>query len=260
MRSDNESIARNGGAIRAFVRRLCRVSVGRRAALPAALLGFLLLAGVVSAMPAAAGEATPPPGAFLTTCQNRTYALCAKSECTVLNGVAYCKCSIEHGTSIGLTQRYDGKNVCDLMVEGKGSGYIVSTYSPPPQLLAPNGDLAVYQCSRATATGARAQCDGGLCYRSTRGKPFLKFKKLTRDEIICSCPIYTADPQTPGVGYEVLGPYPCEKSWFKYCDRETANTRDASTLYVGAPTVDGFQYITQRFLDRKVTLRTCRPN
>jgi hypothetical protein len=74
----------------------------------AALAGFLVVAA----------QASPERGPLLTKCKD-TYALCAQAECTVLNGVTYCRCDVRHGTSIGLTQRYDGKDVCDLMVEGK---------------------------------------------------------------------------------------------------------------------------------------------
>jgi hypothetical protein len=33
-----------------------------------------------------------------------------------------------------------------------------------------------------------------------------------------------------------MGPYPCDKSFFKYCKGDTANSKTGSTIYVGAPT------------------------
>ncbi len=36
-------------------------------------------------------------------------------------------------------------------------------------------------------------------------------------------------------GYQILGPYPCDKSFFKYCKSEVANGATGSTIYVGAP-------------------------
>ena len=32
-----------------------------------------------------------------------------------------------------------------------------------------------------------------------------------------------------------MGPYPCDKSFFKYCKAATANNKTGSTIYVGAP-------------------------
>jgi hypothetical protein len=38
-----------------------------------------------------------------------------------------------------------------------------------------------------------------------------------------------------GQGYQILGPYPCDKSFFKYCKSDVANGNTGSTIYVGAP-------------------------
>jgi hypothetical protein len=38
------------------------------------------------------------------------------------------------------------------------------------------------------------------------------------------------------VCYQILGPYPCERSFFENCKKQTANSNPDSTLYVGAPT------------------------
>jgi hypothetical protein len=32
-----------------------------------------------------------------------------------------------------------------------------------------------------------------------------------------------------------MGPYPCDKSFFKYCKGAVANSNTGSTIYVGAP-------------------------
>ena len=32
-----------------------------------------------------------------------------------------------------------------------------------------------------------------------------------------------------------MGPYPCDKSYFKYCKSAVANGKTGSTIYVGAP-------------------------
>ena len=58
---------------------------------------------------------------------------------------------------------------------------------------------------------------------------------MAKDEIICSCPITKQNPADP-VGYQIVGPYPCQQSFFDNCKSTTANSNTASTLYVGAPT------------------------
>src|SRR5215471_5918793 len=74
--------------------------------------------------------------------------------------------------------------------KGAANGYIVSTYSPPVSVLAPNGDRAIYTCPARTSDGAYARCDGGICFTSTEGQSFPGFEQpLAKDQIICSCPI-----------------------------------------------------------------------
>ena len=117
---------------------------------------------------------------------------------------------------------------------------MVSTFSVPESLLK-GGDMAGYTCPGATpgrpgSDGAYAQCDGGICFKSTQKKSFPGFDEpLAKDEIICSCPI-TTQKQTDPVGYQIAGPYPCQQSFFDNCKSTTANSNTGSTLFVGAPT------------------------
>lgn len=55
-------------------------------------------------------------------------------------------------------------------------------------------------------------------------------------EIICSCPITVADPDTATFGYQIAGPFPCEADYFQNCDSATTNRRTGTTIPVGAPT------------------------
>lgn len=131
----------------------------------------------------------------------------------------------------------NGQDVCSVNAEGAANGYEVSTYSPPQSTIAPQGNSAVYNCPGGASEGAYAQCDGGLCFDSTEGASFPGFDKPVPDgQIICACPITTpsADPQKRG--YQIVGPYPCQKSFFQYCMSSTANSNTGSTIYVGAPT------------------------
>ena len=84
---------------------------------------------------------------------------------------------------------------------------------------------------------AYAQCDGGICFRSTEKTTFPGFDKpVPKGQIICSCPITQAKPGADAQSYQILGPYPCDQSFFRYCNGDTANSKTGSTIYVGAPT------------------------
>jgi hypothetical protein len=163
---------------------------------------------------------------------NQTYALCAVSTCFVFNEVAYCKCDVKFGESISLSLEYDqNKDVCTVNEEGVKNGYMVSTFSVPPS----NPNTAIYTCPGGS-NGAYAQCDGGICFKSTRGQSFPGFDEpLAKDEIICSCPITEQSPAS-ALGYQISGPFPCQQSFFDNCKATTANNMTGSSLFVGAPT------------------------
>jgi hypothetical protein len=221
---------------------LCMIPVPRRAW----LVGLGLVMGITLAAggPAGADDRPRPPNCSsptssaspFTILDNQTYALCAAASCFVFNEVAYCKCHVKSGDSISLKFEYNGgKNVCTVNEEGVANGYMVSTFSPPDSILKPNGNQSIYTCPGGS-DGAYAQCDGGICFKSTQGKSFPGFDKPAgEDEIICSCPITKQTPKQR-VGYQIVGPYPCQTSFFQNCKRKTANEKTGSTLYVGAPT------------------------
>jgi hypothetical protein len=176
----------------------------------------------------------------LKICKDQIYALCATASCFVFNDVAYCKCDVEFGDSISEAFTFDHQNVCTVNAQGRRNGYMVSTFSVPASIVKPDGNMALYTCPAATSDGAYAQCDGGICFQSTRGQVFPGFAgRLQQSEIICSCPITIADPSTAKIGYQIVGPYPCQKSFLKNCSSATANTHTGTTIYVGAPTGSG---------------------
>ena len=167
---------------------------------------------------------------------NQTYALCPPASCFVFSDVAYCACDVEFGDSISETFTYDnGKNVCTVNEEGAANGtFMVSTFSVPESVLK-GGDQAIYTCPSGS-DGAYAQCNGGICFTNTEGQSFPGFDEpLAKNQIICSCPITEQNPRSP-VGYQILGPYPCQPSFFENCKEQTANSHTGSTLFVGAPT------------------------
>ena len=184
-------------------------------------------------------------------CRDQTYALCAVASCFVFDQVAYCKCDVEQGDSISLPFEFDGQDVCSVNAEGPANGFMVSTFSLPASVVE-GGDQALYTCSAGTADGSYAQCDGGLCFTSTEASPsFPGFDEpLAEGQIICSCPITTADPDQPSFGYQIAGPFPCEDSFFENCSSATANRRTGSTIPVGAPT--GVPRLLTRLLDGEV--------
>ncbi len=227
--------------------RFCRAGfcLGRARLIGTALVAMLMLVGVLMlaagtacyADDAASGLALASSKPF-KICEGQTYALCATASCFVLNGLSYCKCNVKQGDSISLPFNYDrNKDVCTINAEGKDNGYMVSTFSVPASVIAPVGDRALYDCPAASSTGAYAQCDGGVCFESSQGQSFPGFDKpLKKGQIICSCPITVANPATAKVGYQIAGPYPCERSFFRNCNSAVANKNTGSTIYVGAPT------------------------
>ena len=174
-------------------------------------------------------------GAQFKVCKGQTYALCAAARCNVFDGVAYCQCDVKHGDSISLPfPMGKDEDVCSINAAGAANNYMVSTYSLPSAIVAPTGDQAMYTC-RGDEGGSYAQCDGGMCFRSTEETTFPGFDKpVPKGQIICSCPI-TKSTGDNTQSYQILGPYPCDKSFFKYCKAATANGKTGSMIYVGAP-------------------------
>jgi hypothetical protein len=173
-------------------------------------------------------------GSTFKICKDQTYALCAAARCNVFDGVAYCQCDVKHGNSISLPfVMGKGDDVCSINAAGADNKYMISTYSLPESIVSPQGRTAAYTCPGGDSNGAYAQCDGGLCFKSTEDTTFPGFDQpVPKGQIICSCPITQAGGSQ---GYQILGPYPCDKSFFKYCKGATANSKTGSTIYVGAP-------------------------
>jgi hypothetical protein len=217
----------------------------KRANFPLVLfMGVTLVAGSMAAQqfPTTTADSAKPScrsatdaGNVFKILGNQTYALCATASSFVFNGVAYAKCDIKFGDSIMFGFEFDNgqQDVCTVNEEGVKNGYMVSTFSLPTRVLE-GGDLAVYNCPGGS-DGAYAQCGGGICFKSTQKQSFPGFDKpLGKDEIICSCPI--TQKKVDPVGFQIIGPYPCQQTFFDYCKSTTANTNTGSTIYVGAPT------------------------
>lgn len=212
-------------------------------------------------------NAQPGPGNPFVICQDQRFALCATASCFVYNLVAYCKCNVMQGDSISETLNFSSaegeQNVCNVMQQSVGNGlaeYLVSTFSPPPNA----STIGAYTCPGVANAGsgvpapiAYAQCDGGICFTSSRGKQFPGFPGgLQSDEIICSCPISTflTPGSTNSLGYQISGPFNPEAPLGSRCDASAcANcsvsnpTANGSTLQVGGPTG------TARFLTTELT-------
>jgi hypothetical protein len=181
-------------------------------------------------------ELAPGSPEFFKVCHDQTYALCAVASCYVFDQVAYCKCDVETGDSISLPYDVDGEDVCGVNGGGPANGYMVSTFSVPESVLR-GGDMALYTCPAGKSDGAYAQCDGGLCFTSTEGSPsFPGLGEVGPGQIVCSCPITIANPDSAGFGYQIAGPYPCEDDFFANCESAKTNARTGTTIPVGAPT------------------------
>src|SRR5262245_6062146 len=193
----------------------------------------------------------PPldPEPPFVVCQDQQYALCAAASCFVYAGVAYCKCDILQGDSISLqlsfSSRTGEQNVCDVNQQGKANGYMVSTFSPPSDIVK-GGPAAIYTCHGPANAGdgvvapvAYGECDGCLCFKSTTDTRFPGFKRpLQEDEIICSCPISTAS--TPGstndFGYQIVGKYH-PKALSNRCDADACASCSVPTRTVNGSTI-----------------------
>ena len=173
-------------------------------------------------------------GSSFKVCKDQTYALCAAARCNVFDGVAYCQCDVKHGDSISLPFRMGkGEDVCSINAAGSSNKYMVSTYSLPESIASPQGGGAVYTCQGEDG-GAYAQCDGGLCFRSTEETTFPGSTNRCRKDR-SFVPAQSPSPLPNAQSYQILGPYPCDNSFFKYCKGATANGKTGSTIYVGAP-------------------------
>jgi hypothetical protein len=211
------------------------VAFKRLALVPAILVALLGPMADCVAFGAESSEADPSTPSLAQDkpmiCENQTYALCAGASCFVFNDVAYCTCNVKKGRSISSSFKYDGGNICTLNAEGPYNGYMASTFSPPPGLAAgPGADKALYTCP-ISSRPSYAKCDGGLCFTSTAGRSFPPPTSFGYDQIVCACPIEKASPPH---GVEIIGPYPCQKSFRQAaCERATANNDTGSTVYDG---------------------------
>lgn len=131
----------------------------------------VMLAMLMLVSGGAGAQLTGSPQALFKICDNQQYALCATTSCLVFDQVAYCKCDVEYGKSISLNYRFANQNVCSVNAEGADNGYMVSTYSLPASVVV-GGNQALYTCRGSTSDGAYAQCDGGICFSSTRVSRF----------------------------------------------------------------------------------------
>jgi hypothetical protein len=159
---------------------------------------------------------------------NQKYALCAGALSFNFDGITYAKCQKLKGNSVSVPHAYPpSQNIQTVNRIGTTKNtYRVSTFSPPKP-----SSYALYTCAKS---GAYAQCDGGLCFENTSGKPFPGVGKVKRNEIICSCPIVTTDPV-----YHVWGPATCPKTSSEYdaiCGAGEAKEQsaDGNILRIGA--------------------------
>jgi hypothetical protein len=237
------------------------MSIGKSVQVIRMLLMLIVVAISVVTDPAYARSfgARSSSSSEFTICKNQTYALCALASCFVLNGVSYCRCKVEHGTSISASFDYDDGDICTINAQGRTNGYMVSTYSFP-RAVQKGGPMALYTCPKKTSDGAYAQCDGAVCFRSTQGQSFPGFdKRLRWDELICSCPITVNNPSTATDNYQIAGPYPCQQDYFANCSSETANENTGSIIYSGAP-AGALRFLTKQLYGWVPPLNQCVPH
>lgn len=218
-----------------------------------------LLAALLFSLAVPAHAATQPNQAPYVICKNQTYALCAAAEAFVYQDLAYAKCQVKKGDSISAPPLYyqkllDIKNICDVNAIGASNGYMMSTFSLPPEVKK-GGSKALYTCPGG-ATGKYAQCDGGTCFKSTVAQYFPGVGQLGKDQIICSCPMTTPTTSNAPFGYQFIGPYPCQQKAFAYC---TQNVQNGSIVPVGSPPGAG-RILTQALYGQSYQINECTNN
>lgn len=219
-------------------------------------LTFLLAFAGIMLAPLATQAVAGSPYAI---CKQQTYALCASATAFVYQEVSYAKCIIKNGDSISAPplsyETASGqKNICDYNAAGVNNGYMVSTFSLPTEIKK-GGSKALYTCPGGS-TGEYAQCDGGTCFTSTRGKVFPGVGQLNQDEIICSCPITTPTTSNAPFGYQFVGPYPCQQRAFSVCSQ---NVHNGDIIPVGSPPGAG-RVLTEALYGRTYLLNECKSN
>jgi hypothetical protein len=201
-----------------------------------------------------------PDATGYVICEDQTYALCASASSWVYQQVAYAKCQIKQGDSISvppLTYRTVGdnfNNICDVNAIGANNGFLASTFSLPEEVKA-GGTKALYTCPGGSQ-GGYAQCDGGLCWRSTSGQLFPGVGAVGEDEIICSCPIVVADTVNAPFGWQFVGDWPCDQRAFSVCDQDP---RIGDIIPVGAPPGAG-RVLTELLYGQQYALNQCFPS
>ena len=86
----------------------------------------------------------------------------------MFNKVSYCKCDVESGNGISLTEKFDRSDVCSVNAGGQKDGYIVSMYSLPQSIVAPSGNQALYRCRGEFDRGLRPMRRRRLLYEHER--------------------------------------------------------------------------------------------
>ncbi len=221
-------------------------------------VGLILGAGGSGLSAANAGMATTSTK-FFKVCDGTAadgtpvpHGLCAVASCFVLNKLAYCECDVASGDSISLPFKFDSEqDICTVNAAGVGNGYMASTFSFPPSVSQGTGTQALYTCPPLVSNGTYAQCDGGICFTSAQS---VQGSGQSSSQIICSCPI--ASPAQARLGYQIPGPYPCQKSFFKNCGSAAANTNTGSTIYSGAP-IGSAAYLTKQLYGSLPPINQC---
>ena len=156
----------------------------------------ICLASILAVAATLGAKASDP----FAICKDQIYALCAAARCFVFNDVAYCKCDVEFGDSVGASFASSHNNVCCRRARPAkrlhDSTFSVRRLSSSraatwPSIPAPHRPR--------TAPMGNATADSAL--RARRAAFPGTGRRLTENEIICSCPITVADPSTAKAGY-----------------------------------------------------------
>ena len=175
-------------------------------------------------------------GSSFKICKSQTYALCAAARCNVYDGVAYCQCQVKSGNSISLTFNMGKRDdVCSVNAAGAKNQYMVSTYSLPAEIVAP-------QRKSCGLHLLRRDVGGRLCpvrrwaMLPEHGEYHVPGLRQTRAEGADHLFLPGHDRRfRQRAGHQILGPYPCQQSFFKYCKSATSLTPTPARRSTSAP-------------------------
>ena len=133
--------------------------------------------------------------------------------------------------SASLTTTAGARTSARSMPRVSATAYMVSTYSLPASVVAPRGDQgALHLPAPRPPPAPTPSATAASAFAAPRARSFpARPSRSGRSRSSAPARSRVADPATAKIGYQIAGPYPCQRSFFKNCGSEVANTQTAAT-------------------------------